>query len=676
MTPDDLLELYPGPFNFLRPEAEEIGDLMPDLRTFLPRPQHIFLEDEEATPILGFPVLLSPAMRRLTEALGEFLAAEEKVQVAVYQRRSFDRKVHGAAWERYRALLARVVENVSLSSYGRSFPSIFWLHHSVEIARLLKDSPRRLLRLDTEIGRRYGDSIKFRVLDRYLDFVFAETYELAHRLAGRTDSDELDLFPRLLNRFRDNVLLLTEDHIGPGLEELASYFHGCLRIDGRDLLRRLRDLAGWNEGRLQNDANLQSVVRNLLRRSPLPSNTGEPDPADRGRELLITPGYVRFLSERSDYPSRRLLDDPGVALWESLLLKLKEFEVIHTLRRFLVPVVEDQGRLVHRAEGGAGALPGRRHLVLSSATRPLDFLAPWVVEPLVQRFGLIYDLTDFSEVVAVIRRAGSGLQDESFRKIFTFQRQINALARSHRLQLEKYLGDGAFYSGRHCLSVLAGAVLIQRAYGEAVDKGLPFDRGVRIALNFGSYRLLPIGFGASGKDRYEFFGHGVVELTRLISGKSTKEIDEIQNMLVSQGYPEATVHRFFSPLLKRDVGEAERHEKKRRFYSYINSSGHLVNEGIVATDAYVEQIDSALSQAGVVKVLRAEDGRRRYVVVDLEGEPAQRIGIRHLGRAHLKGLGEEPVYEVVDGARWEGVELEETGHRSLRDAARFMTPGA
>ncbi|MEM7048207.1 MAG: hypothetical protein AAF604_01045 [Acidobacteriota bacterium] len=671
MTPTEFLELFPGPFNFLRRDPEEIRGLMPDIDSSLPSPHQIFLADEEATPIQGFPILLSPGMRHLSEALEAFLEAEERVQVAVFQRRSFDRKAHSQAWERYRSHLARVIENVTLSSYGRAFPATFWLYHSLDVARVLRDAPRRLLRLDLKIARRHGDSIKFRVLDRYLSFVFTETYELAGRLAERTEGNEEELFPRLLSHMRDNVLIFTEEHISRNLEELASYFHGCLRVDGRDLRNRLEALEDWHRASLDRPGPLRLVVEHLLRASPLPSNLGEPDPASRGRELLTRPGYARFLAEQPDYPARRLLDPSGVEQWESLLLKLKEFELIHTVRRFLVPVREHQGQLVFRSEGATRSLPGRRSLVLSPATRPLDFMAPWVVEPLVHRFGLIYDLTDFSEVVSVIRRSGSDLQDGSFRQIFTFQRRINRLARDFRLSLEKYLGDGAFYSSRHGSKLVHAAVMIQRAYRQAVEQGLPFDRGVRIALNFGPYRLLPIGFGDGGPERYEFFGHGVVELTRLITGKSSKEIDEIQNMLINQGYPEQTVYRFFSPLVKRDADFMERREKARRFYAYVNANGQLINEGIVATDAYIAQLEIDIQGTPLYRV---EDGDRRYIAYGQPENPDFLVALRRLGNAHLKGLGKVPIFEVVDGARWQGLKLPRAETDSLQQALKQLAP--
>ena len=103
---------------------------------------------------------------------------------------------------------------------------------------------------------------------------------------------------------RDNVLIFTEDHIGPDLAELASYFNGYLRMDGRDLLRRLQLFADWQARLLASDAPLRDTVRHLLAPSPAANPAAAPDPATRARELLNRPGYVTYLSIRPAYPSR------------------------------------------------------------------------------------------------------------------------------------------------------------------------------------------------------------------------------------------------------------------------------------------------------------------------------------------------------------------------------------
>ena len=643
-----------GPFNFLRPEAREVQEVFPDLERTVPRPRPIFLEEEDATPVQGYAMLLSPASDRLRETLGEYLAAEEQVQAAVLARAPYDRQAQAVAWKRYRELLVRAVENVTLSSYGRNFPALFWLHHSLDVARHLKETPRRVLRADAALGRQHGQAIRYRVMERWLERVLAESYDAVARVAADTEEIEETLFPRLLTRLRDNVLLLTEDHVGADLAELDGYLHGHLGIDAREFRRRIAELAEWSAERLAAEPALARVVEHVVRR-PAPTR----DPAGSARALLARPGWARFLAGQPGYAAGeragRLPTAQQVEVWEGLLVKLKEFELLHALRRMILPARLEGGTLVVRG-APARALVASPELRLSSATRPMDFLAPWVVDPQVSRFGLIYDITDFSEIVTMLRRAGSDLQDESFRKMFRLQRRVHRLAEARRIRLEKYLGDGAFYSARTAAPLLAAALHVQRIYRRALDEGFPFDRGLRIALNYSPYRLIPIaGQEPGAEERYEFFGHGVIELSRLTTGKARREIEDVQAMLIGRGYPAHTVHRFFSPLLREDVDRPERDERSRPFFAYIDETGHLVNEGIVATDAFLAELGRELAAAPLA---RGEDGDRGYVVVALDDAAGPvRVGLRKLGVASLKGLERIPVYEVVDGARWQEGDL-------------------
>jgi len=510
-----------------------------------------------------------------------------------------------------------------------------------------------VLRLDLEVGRRHGDTVRYRVLERFLDRVFSETYDLVTRLSSDTEEVEEELFPRLLTRLKDNVLLLTEDHVSHDLAELGGYFNGYLGIDGRDFRQRLEALHAWHGQRLEEDGELRALVENMM---TVPTLIDRAAATPSARRLLSHRGYVGYLSRRRDYRAAaralRLPDDRQVEVWESLLVKLKEFELIHSLRRMLVPVQEEGTRLLSR--GPAARAMGVHELALSPTTRPLDFMAPWVVEPQVSRFGLIYDITDFSNIISVLRRSGSEAQDESFRKMFRLQRRINRFALARRLKLEKYLGDGAFYSGRSAARLLVGAIYVQRVYRQALEEGFPFDRGMRVALNYSQYRLIPIATAQPGQEeRYEFFGHGLIELSRLTTGKALREIEDLKTMLVTQGYPEQTVHRFFAPLLNRDVDLVDKTEHSRRFYAYINRNGHLVNEGIVATQAFLRELAGELDDTPLGRVREAD---RAYVVVqvdDFAGGPTITVGLRSLGQASLKGLDPMPIYEVVDGEAWD-----------------------
>lgn len=631
-----------GPLNFLTAEPEEIARLIPLADVVLPMPQRIYLADETSTPLTGFPLLQSEGAEELSRTLIAYLQAEEQTSFAhVTRTGGTDRREAEAAWERYKSQLARVSENITTSSYGRQFPGIFWLSHSLEVARWLKETPRRLLRLDANAGRQRGGAVKYQMLFRYLDRVVALSYDTVNRLASETEEAEQEIFPALLARMRDNVLIFSEDHISPDLAELGPYFAHYLSLDAKDFSFRLARLNEWNMQSLRTNSVLQNAVRHLLGHRAF-----EP------RDLLKRPGYVAFLATLPEWNPADLLTTQQVSVWESLLVKLKEFELFHSLRRMVVPLRRDeQGRLAFRERSLNRTWAGPSWVPVSATTRPLDFTSPWVVDPQVARFGLIYDLTEFSQIISRLRRSGTEQQDRSFRSMFRFQRRVNTIARSHRLKLEKYLGDGAFYSAREAWRLLATSVLIQRAYQEALDEGFPFDQGLRIGLNYGHYRLLPIeGERPGAADRYEFFGHGVVELSRLTTGKATREIEDIQTLLVNRGYESDLVRRFFAPLLATRTDLVEKADQQRRFHAYLDANGHLVNEGIVGTGAFLARLadEPVLGPLGQIG-----SGNQRYIVATLrDGERDLVTGIRKLGVVTLKGLDPLAVYEIRDGAEF------------------------
>ena len=143
-------------------------------------------------------------------------------------RESFDSRAFAAKWEHYRGLLSKVLENAIASSFGNHYPDIFWLHHSLFVARYVKGIPKRILHRDTNLGRERGDELKYRIYQKWIDRVVNLTYDIAHRLAAELQDDEDSLYPPCLSLMRDNVLILTEDFISPDLSDLQSYFQGCL----------------------------------------------------------------------------------------------------------------------------------------------------------------------------------------------------------------------------------------------------------------------------------------------------------------------------------------------------------------------------------------------------------------------------------------------------------------
>lgn len=634
-----LLEhLAHGRFNFLDPG--EIRQIIPSAEERLPEPEKIYLEDETASPLVGFPVMVSRALKMLEGALGEYLQAEEESQFAARVREGFDTRAHAAKWERYRGLLAKVLRHAIGSSFGARYPDIFWLYHSQFVASYFRGVPKRMLRKDLSVGREFGDELKYRVFTRWIDRVIEATYDVVNQLAKEFGDEEDELFPSLLTLMRDNVLIFTEEHISPDFSELSSYFNGCLKIDGRDLRQRLAAVTEWHAASLKTDPMLQSAVKSLL------GSAVDAAPAQH----LNRPGYLRYLSSHVAYGATRFPSQEQIGIWEGLLVKLKEFEVLQALRKMMVPVeVDDESYVSHDRSTNTTWVGGPPVLRLSSATRPMDFMSSWVVDPLVQRFGVIYDISDFSATISMLGRAERAAIENAFRTTFNFQRKVNHLADSLHLRLEKYLGDGAFYSGRHPRNLLAVAIHVQRLYTLALKEGFPFDRGLRIAINHGEYRLLPLEGGPGETNtRYEYFGHGLVELARLTTGKKTQEVEEFKTYLIGNGYPESTVTRFFEPMMRESADLVNKEEESRPFFAYINANGTLINEGIVATEPFLKRLDK------IGELYYGRDGKRGYIVIPFTDDARGRlnVGIRKLGVAKFKGLEQMPVYEIVDGSAW------------------------
>jgi hypothetical protein len=655
----------PGPFTFLDPIPGELAKIRAIQADAMPRVRKIFLEDENATPLVGFPVLVSSRLMALEKALEQYLLLEERAQMAIARKQSFDSRAYNDAWDSYAKLLASATEFTILSSYGRAYPNVFWLRHSRAVARCLAGTLGRLEEIDSGLALEQGHRIRYAAFFHYLDRVLSLTYRKVRALTKQVEEAEADLFPGLLTVMRDNVLIFTERQVGRDLEELTGYLQGHLGIDERDFRDRLAKLRAWHEVEFAAGRSMRDTVRDLL----------GPELAEDPGRLLHRSGYIRYLSRLPSYDARHLLTRPQVDLWEQLLPTLKEYELLRSFQRLVLPAGREGTRLAARDPRTRGTgLPPRR-VYLSVTTRPLDFMTPWVLDPEVGRLGLIYDIRQFSESLSEMERTSLVEQERTFQMIFRFQRRINQLAFSRRLRLEKYLGDGALYSGinrpHHLLVV---AVLIQRHYRDAVEAGFPFNRGLRIALNFGQYRMLPIQSSQPGEaERYEFFGHGIVELTRLITGKTMHETEEMKKLLVNLGYPQSNVDAFFAPLERRNLDVVDRSEEDRRFRAYINPNATLINEGIVATRGFIEELDR---EGSIESMELAGEGGRRYVVVSVrDGVDVIRAGVRKLGKAEFKGIGSLIVYEVVSGHRWEGVELLSCPEQTLLSATAAQYTG-
>ncbi|MEM8933132.1 MAG: hypothetical protein AAGE94_18235, partial [Acidobacteriota bacterium] len=645
-----------GQFIFLSPDPETIRRVVPRADELLPTPTRIFLREEGADELVGFPVLASRSLRRLGSQLHEVLDAEEQAQVAAVTRAAFDSKAYAARWEAYRTSLAQVIENSVVASLGYDYGSVFWLHHSIDLARRLHEVPRRLRQQDPTTARDHGDTVTFKVYQRWLERVRQLYQQLLPRLAEEMNTDAESLLPPVFTLMAENTLILTHDYIGPDLKELNGYLRAIEEVDARALRGQLDAISAWHGQLLTRDPVVRGVAEQIYGVDP----DGDP------RRLLFRRGYMEFLSRHPTWDRSRLFTPDQVRSWEGLAERLKAFEILHVLRKMLVPVQREEGRFVCRDRSiNTTWVGGPPVLELAAGTRPMDFTHPWVVDPTVQRFGLVYDITDFSATISLLGKVEKTAIDKAFRMTARFQRRIDADATALGLRLEKYLGDGAFYSGRSARQLLVLAIRIQRLYPQFVRDGFPFDKGLRIALNFGEYRLLPLQ-GEPGllEPRYEYFGHGLVELSRLTTGKKTQEIEAFKTFLLSQGYPDSAVAKFFAPMMRRDADLVSKVDESRDFYAYINPNQALINEGIVVTEPFVRRLGS------FDQMIYAKQHGGGYVgiAVPLPDGSEEWIGFRKLGRARFKGLDPLPIYEMVDGGDWDPAHTKPIPTQPLFDA--------
>ena len=147
----------------------------------------------------------------------------------------------------------------------------------------------------------------------------------------------------------------------------------------------------------------------------------------------------------------------------------------------------------------------------------------------------------------------------------------------------------------------------------------------------------------------EFYGPGIVELSRLTTGKANKEIEEIAMFLVAHGYDERKVQQFFAPLAG-GVDMIDKTQSAREFYAYIDGNGHLVNEGLVASMGLVQELSNELSQEAQ-PLFRVTAPFGTYIAFAPSIPGLAYLGVRLLGMVALKGLDKIDVAELVPFAQ-------------------------
>jgi hypothetical protein len=618
------LHARPDAATFLLPHDLErtLRDLFGRPETLLPQPYKIFPADETQPAALGFPVAESPVMKELDAKLDRWLAEETACQV----NRAASKEKAQLALSTYTSQLMKVAENALTSNVLSDFHAIFWLAHSFDLSKQFANIPRRISALDIQAGRALGDTLKYRIFGRWVSETRELMAQLTARLAPLLEGEE----QRALQFFRllqDDVLILTEEFVGPDLRELRNFVSGYLRRDFQSFRDSFEKLRATATELVQKDRSFRAAL-------PLFHVSAE------GGVPLALLLDSRFEAYLFDHPAaQNALNREDREQFHLIARRVREFAVLNQLRRginWMTTLPDGQIVSADRARG----------ITFSRSTRPLDFGRAGVVDPMVHRFGMIYDISAFSETLGNIRRGGGKEEMRSYRQMLLFQRKLDSIAERHLLQFEKFLGDGAFYTTRRALRLVRAGVEIQRFYSDMKRKGFAFNKGLRVALNYGYYRLLPMRVSPDSNDKItEFYGPGIVELSRLTTGKANKEIVEIGEFLVSHGYDPAKVQQFFAPLAT-GVDVVDKKEQEREFYAYLDANNHLVNEGIVASMELLQELSNELAHEPQ-QLFRLKASWGSYVGFAPGMPGVDYVGVRLIGNVSLKGLDNIDVAELV-----------------------------
>jgi hypothetical protein len=591
-------------------------DTFGDAVGILPVPAKIFLVDELQPHSYGFAVMHSSALEDVDTRLGTWIEHELAARANTLPKQKADESL-----KTYIAAVIRLAQNAIHSSILADYHAVFWLVHSQQAARHFTNLPRKALSTSGNFGREQADILKYSLFSRWQSAIREALPQFTSRATGTATSAERSVrFVRLL---LDNVLLLTEEFISPDLMELRTYVTGHSRREFATVRKWFEELKAAATSLLASDS--------LFRRSvALLGYSSESAPSV---VMLVDRRFQQLVTDR--IPARAAADQQ---YFEALSRRILEFIVLHNLRRGVT--------WMKTSPDGDNVSDDRStNLIYSRAIRPMNFGRRGIVEPIVYRFGLVYDITSFTQTLGEVARGGKEGEQASYRQMLEFQRDLSEITRKHGLQFEKFLGDGAFYTSRRATRTIQASLEVQQFYSTMKERGFAFNKGMRIALNYGYYRLLPMQVAADGTEIMEFYGPGIVELSRLTTGKATKEIEDIQHLLLSHGYDQMDVYRFFAPLA-RGVDTTESSLQHREFYAYVNANGHLINEGIVVSIPFLQQLSTELIE-DQQKMYRLRTSWASYLGFPATHEADTYVAIRLLGAVSLKGIGNVDVAEVV-----------------------------
>lgn len=602
-------------------------DLFPALATSLPAPFPIFGRDEEKVVTWGFPILLSDGILKIRRELESLIQTELDERRRCRSGTGEDKQRKLAQRERYQKAVTATLENVVMNDYYRGLVDLFLLFQSGEVCRALARVPKTSSAPRAGEPSSAADDIRQAIAGVVADILRRAALEAVSHLRQLAEVQVTPALTPLLGIICQDQLLLLETRPPERLSQLGSYLQArfrqspdALTAANANVLDRLLDLI-----------DRQPEVGNLLQLA-----VGSHLRLDRA-ESLLEPRLLDAI-QTAGLADRLHLSVVQMDLLRDLGLRLKTFELLAALRRRILPMQRRGTTLVLAGPSSA--------TTIAKTTRPYDFTAPGVVDSSVRRFGLIYDLSNFTTVLEEVRKAGRMAEERALQFMYIFQNRLEAIRLRRRLTFEKFLGDGAFYTSRRALRVIAAACEIQRVYEQLRIVGFPFNHGIRMAINFGVYRLLPMLHPGPEAKRFEFFGHGIVELARLTTGKSAREVADIAEFLIHSGYDPGDVDHFLSPL----ASARGSHEvfSTRPYAATLDSHGELVNEGIVVALPFIDELGRELD-ADTLLVSAVDDLNWLTFPIDPGLPGTLYVGLRYLGVARLKGL---PPQELAEAAVW------------------------
>jgi len=597
--------------------------LLPELASVLPEPYPVYDSTEERVVQWGYPIAMTEMLRKINAQLNGLVDREVRYRLEV---EGADQRAVTTARELWSTSITKLFENAQLNDYGRGFVEILLLLISAQIQTALRTVPGAVRRLRGNSVD--GDKLRIQLGIRLGAMVIRAFSMAADELRSLIDSPARREGSPLLGLLFRDPLLLVESSLPESSERLANLLPG--RFDGK--IQELIATAHAAETPMSKLLLDRRDIRGMLEEAC-------PCELDMKSFSLLQPCLLKML-EASTLLRKFGMSREQAHQLKAVGLHLKAVELVARLRRVLLPIVRSE-------DGILSLLRNRKSLPIAASTRPLDFTMQGVVETSVFRFGVIYDLRDFSEVMEEIRKHGRQFEESALQFMYVFQGKTEKIARRRRLRFEKFLGDGAFLTSRRARRALAAALEIQAVYTDLRDRGFPFSKGMRVALNAGLYHLLPMRTSSSGRPEYEFFGHGIVELARLSTGKSTREVHEVAQMLMGRGYDPESVEEFLRPLM--EVRGEQTEEIQRPFPAYLDPHGELINEGIALSFDFIEELEKEL---GPTELSEGKYDHLHWLVLELLDEGLT-VGLRFIGTARLKGL--EPM-ELIEAIRWTGGE--------------------